>query len=333
MPTCCLICTEELLDQSSAEDARRPCCGQGPCCPTCMYKHIQSMMEEGRRRLVCPLGCGKDISDEEVRSCFRQEHFSSFRNALGIILYYLCGGWWVTSRRRNDTSTCRHYRLWWRYLHSERERQDLIRYEKWSVKAALAQLLSKKEDEVVLRCPAADCDYTWLVANPTARRDKQTHERRPVYLWYSPPQPEKPVSPEWVEPDFLNIEVTGWIPQDIDESRNDGRRIACAKCAHVFCGLCRNPWSYERHKHCGVSCQRYARRLPHGWDTQDMMSWRTTRACPGCEMRTTRSSGCNHMTCPCGIEWCYACGALWNPMHYGCVDSNGRISAEDCVIL
>jgi hypothetical protein len=60
-----------------------------------------------------------------------------------------------------------------------------------------------------------------------------------------------------------------------------------------------------------------------------MASWTSTRACPGCQLRTTRISGCNHMTCPCGYEWCFVCRGSWNSFHYSCVDGQ----TTSCVIL
>jgi hypothetical protein len=34
-----------------------------------------------------------------------------------------------------------------------------------------------------------------------------------------------------------------------------------------------------------------------------------TNNCPGCGVTTEKTSGCNHIMCPCcGADWCYACG-------------------------
>jgi hypothetical protein len=32
------------------------------------------------------------------------------------------------------------------------------------------------------------------------------------------------------------------------------------------------------------------------------------RQCPGCGVATEKTYGCDHITCPCGTHWCYACG-------------------------
>ena len=29
--------------------------------------------------------------------------------------------------------------------------------------------------------------------------------------------------------------------------------------------------------------------------------------CPGCGVAVEKTSGCNHITCPCGTHWCFVC--------------------------
>lgn len=36
--------------------------------------------------------------------------------------------------------------------------------------------------------------------------------------------------------------------------------------------------------------------------------YRKARECPGCKFPTVKASGCDHITCPCGTHWCWACG-------------------------
>jgi len=35
---------------------------------------------------------------------------------------------------------------------------------------------------------------------------------------------------------------------------------------------------------------------------------KNSKRCPGCNAPTVKSSGCNHITCRCGVHWCYECG-------------------------
>ena len=36
------------------------------------------------------------------------------------------------------------------------------------------------------------------------------------------------------------------------------------------------------------------------------------KKCPGCLTATTKTSGCNHITCVCGEHWCYECGKAFD---------------------
>ncbi|KAI3985260.1 hypothetical protein MKX01_039505 [Papaver californicum] len=39
------------------------------------------------------------------------------------------------------------------------------------------------------------------------------------------------------------------------------------------------------------------------------------RKCPGCKYYVERTRGCMHITCRCGSEFCYGCGANWSDTH------------------
>jgi len=39
----------------------------------------------------------------------------------------------------------------------------------------------------------------------------------------------------------------------------------------------------------------------------------TAKKCPHCSQYVTRTTGCNHMTCVCGKEWCWMCRQDWKP--------------------
>ena len=38
-----------------------------------------------------------------------------------------------------------------------------------------------------------------------------------------------------------------------------------------------------------------------------------------------KNQGCNHMTCQCGYQFCYVCGADWDSKHYADHDEQGRL--------
>jgi len=67
------------------------------------------------------------------------------------------------------------------------------------------------------------------------------------------------------------------------------RNIHCRKwgCPFSYCRACRT-WSDREHE-----CFK---------------ELSVERRCPKCLVPTYKTEGCNHMECPCGCHWCYACG-------------------------
>ncbi|KIW81409.1 hypothetical protein Z517_04434 [Fonsecaea pedrosoi CBS 271.37] len=81
-----------------------------------------------------------------------------------------------------------------------------------------------------------------------------------------------------------------------------GETALCPRCSNVTCRLC------KKKVHAGTICEQ---------DTagQALLSLSETRKwmrCPHCKNMVERISGCLHMTCRCGTEFCYNCGkARW----------------------
>lgn len=90
----------------------------------------------------------------------------------------------------------------------------------------------------------------------------------------------------------------------------------CHQCHKFFCIECRVPW------HTGMSCQEYQRRAPqlHGVDAKLHLLAKNNRwkRCTKCKHMIELAEGCNHMTCRCGFEFCYVCGAEWKDKRATC---------------
>ncbi|KAK5630066.1 hypothetical protein RRF57_005781 [Xylaria bambusicola] len=76
-----------------------------------------------------------------------------------------------------------------------------------------------------------------------------------------------------------------------------------ARCTdgHSTCTICRNP------QHAGDSC-------PQDEDiirTNELAEAAGWKRCNRCQAFVEHSEGCQHMTCRCGAEFCYVCGAPW----------------------
>jgi hypothetical protein len=344
-PLLCPLCAETMSPLGRFGAVRRACCGQMLCQP-CLYRHVLSVFEEGvtgsgRMQLLCPMGCARPLCDKEIRDCLSRQNYHAVWLFLGSTVFYMMQtgiyflGW--NHRHQDPLQTSIYYDAWLYLGRTRAELQDMRRYEQWSLAVALRSMVKNSnkssnnggsEEIIVQHCPAPDCDYLWLVANPAYRRFKQVHEAKKTYLWFSPPKPEPSGDCNWVQPEYLNMGHGGggdFSLLDDDsgsEKQRDGRHMVCGKCHTRFCGLCRQPWTYGRRKcHGSMSCRDYGRTIPtndaeFGFVAQGFGA----RMCPGCSLRISRIDGCNHMTCPCGVEWCYVCERTWNPLHYGCVD-------------
>ncbi|XP_030526785.1 E3 ubiquitin-protein ligase RSL1-like [Rhodamnia argentea] len=90
----------------------------------------------------------------------------------------------------------------------------------------------------------------------------------------------------------------------------------CMKCQFFFCVDCKVPWHYN------MSCHEYQRSNPiaAAGDAQlkFLASMRLWRECVKCKNLVELAEGCYHITCRCGHEFCYTCGAEWKKKKATC---------------
>ncbi|KAF7823444.1 ATP-dependent RNA helicase DEAH11, chloroplastic isoform A [Senna tora] len=83
----------------------------------------------------------------------------------------------------------------------------------------------------------------------------------------------------------------------------------CLKCHKLFCISCRVPW------HSAMTCSDYKRLNPNppldDLKLKSLASRSLWRQCVKCNHMIELAEGCYHMTCRCGYEFCYNCGAEW----------------------
>ncbi|KAE8712201.1 Zinc finger protein, putative isoform 2 [Hibiscus syriacus] len=82
----------------------------------------------------------------------------------------------------------------------------------------------------------------------------------------------------------------------------------CLKCHGLFCINCKVPW------HSSMTCEDYKRKNPlpaADLKLKSLASMNLWRQCVKCNHMIELSEGCYHMTCRCGNEFCYNCGAEW----------------------
>ncbi|KAI8015180.1 putative E3 ubiquitin-protein ligase rbrA [Camellia lanceoleosa] len=83
----------------------------------------------------------------------------------------------------------------------------------------------------------------------------------------------------------------------------------CTKCQGLFCINCKVPW------HAKKSCLDYKRENPfppvEDAKLKTLADRNLWRQCVKCNHMIELAAGCYHMTCRCGFEFCYTCGAEW----------------------
>ncbi|KAH7350310.1 hypothetical protein BKA66DRAFT_504186 [Pyrenochaeta sp. MPI-SDFR-AT-0127] len=89
-------------------------------------------------------------------------------------------------------------------------------------------------------------------------------------------------------------------------------RATCPQCGTNTCAICKNRYHNKTDCPDDPSLQQ-TRELARA------MGWQT---CFTCSRVVQLRSGCNHMTCPCGAEFCYVCGTQWKECNCEAADPN-----------
>ncbi|VFQ73922.1 unnamed protein product [Cuscuta campestris] len=82
----------------------------------------------------------------------------------------------------------------------------------------------------------------------------------------------------------------------------------CRKCNQYFCLKCNVPWHYN------MTCRAYqsSPRPPSGESVVKALAYEKKWCqCVKCNNMVELASGCYHIYCRCGYEFCYTCGAEW----------------------
>jgi len=82
--------------------------------------------------------------------------------------------------------------------------------------------------------------------------------------------------------------------------------IGCPRCQQPICFKCRSEW------HEGMSCHQYqyfaSKIVDEVTKFCRKMKW---MRCFQCGHVVEKKTGCNHITCMCGSQFCYICGSQW----------------------
>ncbi|WCJ41087.1 RING/U-box protein with C6HC-type zinc finger [Euphorbia peplus] len=105
-----------------------------------------------------------------------------------------------------------------------------------------------------------------------------------------------------------NHDVSEYSKKEIVGSAITGAR-KCLECRSIFCINCKVPW------HSNMSCHIYKKMNPNppaeDVKLKSLATRNLWRQCVKCSHMIELAEGCYHMTCRCGFEFCYNCGAEW----------------------
>jgi len=88
-------------------------------------------------------------------------------------------------------------------------------------------------------------------------------------------------------------------------AKEDSNDFTCPKCKKRYCLNCRVAY------HTGMTCKEYEINNKHTSDDDKFLKFvkgKKYKQCPKCKFWVSKTQGCNHMTCRCKFQFCYACG-------------------------
>ncbi|KAM0038729.1 putative transcription factor interactor and regulator CCHC(Zn) family [Helianthus debilis subsp. tardiflorus] len=97
-----------------------------------------------------------------------------------------------------------------------------------------------------------------------------------------------------------------------DSNQPDNNCVECPVCRRFICVKCGVRW------HSSMSCDQFQDCPPQSRAHDDPVENRKWRRCQMCERMIESTRGCYHMTCWCGHEFCYSCGAEYVNSEQAC---------------
>ncbi|KAJ4677095.1 hypothetical protein HRR93_003364 [Exophiala dermatitidis] len=115
-----------------------------------------------------------------------------------------------------------------------------------------------------------------------------------------------------------NTNCLRWISPSAIRRDRQGVNHSCPHCSTKICGACHG-LAHKRFTECPKDSGLEATIL-----MAELEGW---RRCYMCRTIVERNDGCRHMTCKCGGEFCYICGAVWQTCH--CTEDDELVRQEE----
>jgi E3 ubiquitin-protein ligase RNF144 len=176
-----------------------------------------------------------------------------------------------------------------------------------------------QEKLVSIDCPDPNCSEHLTPEQCVVILPKQTFEEWSLALV----EADIPLSQKFYCP-FRNcsaVLLKDIAPDELGSSSGAAavviKESECPECRRLFCAQCGVPW------HAGLDCSEFQRLSDSEKEICDLMLFKLAKECEwqrcaSCKHIVERSSGCCHMLCRCGYEFCYKCGSEWKEAGMPC---------------
>jgi len=169
-----------------------------------------------------------------------------------------------------------------------------------------------QEKMVSIDCPEPNCSEHLTPEQCVVILPKQTFEEWSLALV----EADIPLSQKFYCPfrDCSAVLLKDIAPDELGSSNGAAavviKESECPECRRLFCAQCGVPW------HAGLDCSEFQRLSDSEKEICDLMLFKLAKECEwqrcaSCKHIVERSSGCCHMLCRCGYEFCYKCGSKW----------------------
>lgn len=169
-----------------------------------------------------------------------------------------------------------------------------------------------QENLVSIDCPEPNCREPLTPEQCAVILPKQTFEEWSLALV----EAHIPLSQKFYCPfqDCSALLLKDIVPDELGSSSGAAAVLIteseCPECRRLFCAQCCVPW------HAGSDCSEFQSLKGSEEEKYELMLFKLAKAsewqqCPSCKYIVERTSGCCHMTCRCGFEFCYKCASEW----------------------
>lgn len=171
-----------------------------------------------------------------------------------------------------------------------------------------------------------DCGSNWYGTNKLGHIVNLRH----CACMFCSRTPGPKVVRRWWNADAITLSRPGAIPP-MDHQYYYGWCIRCRQikpCGDRACGAGQAP-RFENFE-C-VECEAVRLAFEAEQQARINLAEKEIKSCPSCKVPTIRYAGCNHITCTCGIHWCYECGGefKYSEIYSHMNRTHGRIYANE----